>query len=145
MITKLFLITILLSHVFARLEIEIEGEHGWATKLPTWRNRKTWFTTLTDKTLTGYHVWTWTLVLLMFHLPFVALRWTFQRELLVLGFISLFWVLEDFQWFLFNPHFGFNKFTKEDVSWHKKWLYGLPLEYYWGVGAFLVFLFLGSL
>lgn len=47
-----FLIPLVLAH----LEIQIEGSHGWAEKLPTWRwdSRavRRWF----GKPVTGYHL-----------------------------------------------------------------------------------------
>ena len=47
-----FLIALVLAH----LEIQIEGPHGWAEKLPTWRwdsrRIRRWF----GKPVTGYHL-----------------------------------------------------------------------------------------
>ena len=36
-ILKLFIFSIVMAYIMAKLEIEIEGQHGWAAKLPTWR------------------------------------------------------------------------------------------------------------
>lgn len=43
-----------LAFVIAALEIEIEGSHGWASSLPTWR-RSSWLCG-GKRMLTGYHV-----------------------------------------------------------------------------------------
>jgi len=33
-----------------------------------------------------------------------------------------------------HPHFGWKKFTKENVWWHKRWALGVPVDY-WVAGA----------
>jgi hypothetical protein len=43
----------------------------------------------------------------------------------------LFWVVEDFLWFVLNPAFGFKRFVPEIVTWHPNWVFGAPVEY-WG-------------
>ena len=123
--------------LFAKLEIEVEGPHGWAEKLPTWRVEHhfllDWL--FGGRPLTGYHVWAFVFVLFSFHLPFFfAGTWTLDGELNVLGGYQRFWLLEDVLWFVLNPHFGWKKFTKEQVWWHKRWALGLPIDY-WVAGA----------
>lgn len=118
---------------WAKLEIEIEGAHGWAAKLPTWRLEDH---VLLDvfyggRPLTGYHVWAFSFVLLSFHLPFLAMHaWSLRNELHVIGGYQLFWCLEDFLWFIMNPHFGRKRFSREQVWWHKRWFVGLPVDYW---------------
>jgi hypothetical protein len=129
--------------IFAKLEIEIEGPHGWAEKLPTWRIEHhfllDWL--FGGRPLTGYHVWTFVFVLLLFHLPFFFNgTWTFPEELNIIGGYLLFWLLEDMMWFILNPHFGWKQFTKDNVWWHKRWFLGLPVEYWIGGGAAVVLL-----
>lgn len=60
----------LTSWLFALVEIHIEGPHGWATSLPTWRvqNRITRIF-YGGKPLTGYHLYVQLFVLLMSHAP----------------------------------------------------------------------------
>ena len=94
-----FLLLILwAAFVFAKLEIEIEGKHGWAEKLPTWRVERH---VLLDmffggRPLTGYHVWAFLFVFTMFHLPFAWNgSWSLTGELRVLGGYTLFWIVED--------------------------------------------------
>jgi hypothetical protein len=124
--------------VFAKLEIEIEGQHGWAAMLPTWRIEKHFLLDLFlgGRPLTGYHVWAFLFVLLSFHLPFffVPGSWSVRRELHAIGSYTLFWIFEDVLWFLLNPHYGWRKFTRENVWWHKRWVLGLPADY-WVLGA----------
>ena len=115
--------------LFAKLEIEIEGKDGWAEKLPTWRVEShyllDWF--FGGRSLTGYHVWAFAFVACLFHLPFFWQRsWSLREELQVIGGYLLFWILEDMLWFVLNPHYGWRKFTREHVGWHKKWALGVP-------------------
>jgi hypothetical protein len=138
-----YLIFVLLSAFFlAKLEIEIEGREGWASGLPTWRVDKHVLLDLLfgGRPLTGYHVWSLILFLFLFHMPFFFYgSWSLSGELSVLGGYLLLWVLEDFLWFVMNPHFGLRKFNKEHAWWHKRWVLGLPLEY-WVFGALALFL-----
>ena len=61
-----------LCHALGRVEIHIEGAHGWAVNLPTWRWGPPWWLKLTNgKELTGYHVWITVFLIGMFHLPLV--------------------------------------------------------------------------
>ena len=136
-----FLLLILwAAFVFAKLEIEIEGKHGWAEKLPTWRVERH---VLLDmffggRPLTGYHVWAFLFVFTMFHLPFAWNgSWSLTGELRVLGGYTLFWIVEDLLWFLFNPHYGWKRFTRDNVWWHKRWVLGLPADY-WVLGSVAV-------
>ncbi len=122
--------------LWAKLEIHIEGERGWAGNLPTWRVEKHFLLDLIygGRPLTGYHVWCFTFMFFLFHMPFFWTgNWSIRQELNVIGGYFLFWVAEDFLWFVLNPHFGLRKFTKEHAWWHKRWLLRLPLEY-WGFG-----------
>ncbi len=138
-----FLVFVLVAaFMFAKLEIEIEGQHGWAEKLPTWRVEHhfllDWF--FGGRSLTGYHTWTFIFVLFLFHLPFFWTgTWSLINELHVFGGYLLFWVLEDMLWFVLNPHYGWKKFTKENVPWHKRWALGVPVDY-WAAGALAIVL-----
>jgi hypothetical protein len=38
--------------------------------------------------------------------------------------------LEDFLWFVFNPHYGIKKFRKGEIWWHKTWWGPVP-SLYW--------------
>lgn len=134
----LFVIATALSH--ALLEIQIEGKHGWAEKLPT---RKftgkliNWFSEL--KYITGFHIATGAVIVLFAHLPiFFVSHWSWEYEFLVVGFILLHFTLEDFLWFVFNPHYGIHKFNRKHIWWHKKWFLGVPVGYWVGLPLGLI-------
>ena len=68
----LLVVLSLLAAVFAQVEIQIEGATGWAANLPTWRVENHW---LLDyfwggRPLTGYHVWVFLFMALVFHFAF---------------------------------------------------------------------------
>ena len=119
---------------FARLEIEIEGGNGWAAALPTWRieNRWTrWF--FGGRPLTGYHLYVHLWVGVLVHLPLLLglapVSW--PSEARILSFLILFWVAEDFLWFVLNPAFGIRRFTPEHAWWHAPgWWWIAPREYW---------------
>ncbi|GFE59118.1 hypothetical protein [Geobacter sp. AOG1] len=130
----------LLALFFAMTEIQIEGAHGWAASLPTWRIEKHWLLDIFwgGRPMTGYHAWVFPFMLLAFHLP-LALHGTFswRLEARCLGALMLFWIMEDLLWFLLNPAYGWAKFTPLHIPWHKHWLAGFPLDY-------LVFILVGG-
>ena len=136
----LFFWILLLSFFFAKVEIHIEGEHGWAESLPTWRIEKHWLLTLFwgGRPMTGYHAWVFSFMALVFHLPmFLTGEFAFSYELRILGSLTLFWVIEDFFWFAFNPAYGLGKFFRREVKWHKLYILWLPHDYW-------IFLIVGS-
>ncbi len=99
---------LLLAFFFAKLEIAIEGEDGWAANLPTWRIEHHWLLDLLwgGREMTGYHAWAFSLVALFFHFPLVfSGDYSWAAEQRVLGSLMVFWVCEDFLWFLLNPAF----------------------------------------
>lgn len=140
----LFLGTLaVLAFLFAKVEIHIEGANGWAANLPTWRVQNK----LTEifyggRPLTGYHLYVQLFVLAFVHMPFgVGLPWNGRNEALVIAFMILFWILEDFLWFVLNPAFGIRKFTAHHVWWHKRaWWLIAPREYFF-MSAFAGFLY----
>jgi hypothetical protein len=136
----------LASTLFAMLEIQIEGGQGWAAGLPTWKvdNRLTRLC-CGNRPLTGYHFYMHLLVLTFLHLPFLIglAEWTWRHELRVLGFLILFYITEDFLWFVFNPAFGLRRFKREHIWWHApSWWWIMPRDYWVflpvGVGMYLV-------
>jgi hypothetical protein len=128
-----------LAVVLALLEIQIEGAHGWAQNLPTWRPKNTKFWKLYrkfmgDKEPTGYHLTMFTFVLLILHLPYVfGLDLNIFNWLKTLSLFFMFIVLWDFLWFVLNPHYPLKHFSKEHIWWHKKWWGRLPIDYYFGI------------
>ena len=122
----------LISYFFANVEIQIEGGKGWASGLPTWRIDKH---PLLDifwggRPMTGYHAWVFSFMFLIFHSPlFITGQWNLKLEARILGSLMIFWVLEDFIWFVLNPFFGVDKFSPEFIPWHKHWLFFVPTDY----------------
>lgn len=121
----------LLGAVFANVEIQIEGGAGWAANLPTWRVDGSWLNLLWGgKTITGYHVWVFGFMALVFHLPqMMSAAFSWRLEARILGCIMVFWIVEDFLWFAFNPAFGLACFRPSCVPWHRHWLWGVPVDY----------------
>jgi hypothetical protein len=122
----------LLALVLAHLEIEIEGPHGWAEKLPTRRWDGPGVRRWLGKPVTGYHLCLLTLLLLFLHLPqFYGASWEREADLLAMFFLLT--VTWDFLWFVCNPHFGMVRFRKGQVWWFPAWSFGVPRPYLIGV------------
>jgi len=141
-----FSVSLLSAFFFALLEIQIEGKSGWAELLPTWKVKFKWskFLPGLERPLTGYHFYLWLFLFIYPHISFVFTDWTFSKELFLLSFILLITLIEDFLWFVFNPHFGLKKFRSKFIPWHKPWLGPFPLSYYFGL-LLWIFLFNVSL
>jgi len=121
------------SSLFALLEIQVEGEQGWARNLPTWRVENRWTRLFYGKRpLTGYHLYFQLLVLALVHLPYaMGAPLRLQTEMRILAFYILFFVVEDFLWFVFNPAYGFRRFRREHIWWHAPaWWWIMPREYW---------------
>jgi hypothetical protein len=132
--------------LFALLEIQIEGRHGWAEKLPTWRIDNRWIRAWLRKPLTGYHLYAQGFVVMVAHAPFGLnlAPWNATSEMRILAFVVLFWVLEDFLWFVCNDAYGFRRFTPRHISWHRdSWWWVAPRDYWIGVPVGLVLYLLG--
>lgn len=118
----------------ALLEIQIEGEEGWAASLPTWRLRWRWVRpVLGARDVTGYHVYVHLLVAMLVHLPFLLgfASFTWAGEARILAFLVLFWLVEDFLWFALNPAYGLRRFGREHIWWHAEtWWIGMPRDYW---------------
>jgi hypothetical protein len=126
----------LLALVLAHLEIEIEGPHGWAEKLPTRRWDGPVVRRWLGKPVTGYHLCLLTLLLLFLHLPqFYGGSWEREADLLAMFILST--VTWDFLWFACNPHFGVARFRKGQVWWLQGWALGVPRPYLMGIGLSL--------
>lgn len=130
----------IIGFILAVLEIQIEGPHGWAEKLPTWRPHPSrWFVKFYQrltgqKEFTGYHFFLNIFLLLFFHLPFVwVFSWSWQAELELLAFYIIFVVFWDFLWFVLNPSVSLKDFGPQRVWWHKNWWGKFPIDYYVGI------------
>lgn len=123
----------LLGLFFAQTEIQIEGSAGWAANLPTWRIEKHWLLDIFwgGRAMTGYHAWVFPFITLFFHFPFFFMQqWSWRLQARAAASIMLFWITEDFLWFVMNPAFGLARFNPVDVPWHKHWLLGAPVDYW---------------
>ncbi len=139
----LFLWVVLLALFFAKVEINIEGDAGWAASLPTWRIEDHWLLDIFwgGRPMTGYHFWIFTFMILAFHLPVLMVkRWSLRIEARIIACLELFWMVEDFLWFVLNPAYGISKFNPENISWHKNWFLFMPVDY-WVFIVIMGFLF----
>jgi hypothetical protein len=125
----------------AGIEIEIEGGYGWAERLPTWFKRRgpvgrTYGLAMGRRPLTGYHVYAFTIPMLILHLPFVlGVHWTLARELLTIATYFALAVVWDYLWFVLNPAYTVRRFARGKVWWFEvPWIWRFPLDYYVGVG-----------
>jgi hypothetical protein len=121
--------------LFAQVEVEIEGKDGWASALPTKKlNAWFWKIIFSGRVADKYHASILAFVFILTHLSFAFQTWTWSIELKILSFNILFWVLEDFSWFVLNPYFGIKKFSKENIWWHRnRWFICMPVEYWVGI------------
>lgn len=119
---------------FANVEIQIEGNQGWAAGLPvTFRVEHHWLLDLFwgGRPMTGYHAWVFSFMFLIFHAPLVFFgTWTAKLQARVIASLMAFWIIEDFLWFVLNPAWGFAKLTPHDVPWHLHWFLGWPTDYW---------------
>lgn len=123
---------------FAQVEIQIEGPAGWATSLPTWRFSGHWALEVFwgGRPMTGYHAWVFPFMALAFFSPLAfSGQWTRRAAAQALAGLMLFWVVEDFTWFLLNPAFGWERFSPAHIPWHTRWWWGAPVDYWVGLGG----------
>jgi len=122
------------SFLFAKVEIAIEGPNGWAEKLPTWRIPKgNWINKLLfgNRVLTGYHVWMISFLLFFVHIVYLFMPFSRSVELRLISALILFWLTEDFLWFVLNPAFGLRNFKKDKIWWHRdNWWWIAPRDYF---------------
>ena len=143
---KIVMFIFILAGLLAKLELQIEGKRaGWAAMLPCWKKQNKFINTmLGNKPLTGYHMWLMITYLFMFHSPYLFIPFTLKTELILMGFFFWFWILEDFFWFLENDAFKLKNFKKGQIGWHKRWIFGLPISYIWGMSMGTGLLVLGK-
>jgi hypothetical protein len=125
----------------AGIEIEIEGGYGWAERLPTWFRKRgpvgrTYGLAMGRRPLTGYHVYAFTIPMLVLHLPFVfGVDWTLARELGTIATYFALAVVWDYLWFVLNPAYTVRRFQRGKVWWFEvPWIWRFPLDYFIGVG-----------
>ena len=129
---------LLMAFFFANVEVQIEGAAGWAGALPTWRIEHHWLLDIFwgGRAMTGYHAWVFSFMLLVFGAPLVFMgRCSWRDAGLALAGVMTFWMVEDFLWFIVNPAWGWARFSPAHVPWHKHWLFGVPTDYWVGLGG----------
>ena len=88
--------------LYSLMEIEMEGKDGWCKNLPTAKN--------VIASFTWYHILMMIIVILIFYQTFRGLDvW------MVVFYITAFFLIEDFLWFVFNPFYGIKKYKKENI------------------------------
>ena len=133
LLLKYFIFCLISATLLALLEIQIEGQYGWAQKLPTFRFRIKLIDMLPglQGDFSGYHILLFISVMTLIHSVFLFIKWDIYTELILISAYMLITNLEDFLWFVFNPAYGVKKFKKEDVWWHKDWIGRIPLKYFY--------------
>ena len=129
-----------LALLFAHVEVQIEGGIGWAASLPvTFRVEHHWALDWFwgGRPITGYHAFVFSFMALAIHLPIViAWRWSWRMQARCAAALMLFWIIEDFLWFVINPDFGLaglrpgNRGESGVAWWHPRWFLGFPVEYW---------------
>lgn len=123
----------ILATVFCCVEIESEGRYGWADKMPTWYRAGHWYNKpFGNRPITGYHVFMFTLPVLIFHAHFaMGMPWSWEAESTVWSRYFIFCVVWDYYWFILNPFYE-GKFKKTEIWWHAQdhWVAGrIPMAY----------------
>jgi hypothetical protein len=125
---------LLTAGLFSLIEIQAEGENGWAAKFPTWRIDNEWTRRYNNgRPLTGYHVYFALFMIAVVHAPYGLgfTEPTLSHELRILSYLILFFILEDFLWFVLNPSFGLKKFRAECIWWWAPtWWWIMPRDYW---------------
>jgi len=140
----IILFLILLSAIHAKMELMSEGKMGWGLRFPCWTVNNRLIKLLINKELTGYHFYMCIMFLLLFHSPFLFIKWTLSKEFIILGAYFLYWVMEDFFWFVESPHYGLRNFKPGRIYWHKRWFLGLPYTYWESIIIGTILLLIGG-
>jgi len=143
LILKIIFWIIILALFQALQETQIEGKAGWARHLPTFRINIFITKLLIGKEITGYHIYMLLMFITIFHGIFLFQEWSINKELITLGSLNIYFIIEDFLFFIVNPHYTLNHFKKEYISWHKRWFLKIPVSYWWGIIIGTILLLLG--
>jgi hypothetical protein len=129
-----------MAFLLALWEIQIEGKDGFAAKLPAWRLEKGRLVRLTGgRPITGYHLYMVLFMIAIVHLPLFLASWSWRLEGLLIGFFIGMLLVEDFLWFVLNPHYGIKNFRKGKIWWHPRWWGPVP-DFYWILAAIVAVL-----
>ena len=82
--------------------------------------------------LTGYHVYAFTIPLLVLHLPYaMGVDWSVADELRTLATYFVLAVVWHYLWFVLNPAYTVRRFRRGNVWWFEiPWIWRFPLDYY---------------
>ena len=122
------------------MEIEIEGKYGWMVKCPTPTVFK-----LGGKDFTLYHTYMTGFIILISlitsQINIYSISSIYQGFFLTNYYTTLFLLVEDFLWFVFNPHFTLEKYNPQNIPWHasQPWIMNSPLHNFIGT-AYLLFI-----
>ena len=85
-----------------------------------------------QRPLTGYHVYAFTIPMLILHLPYVmGVDWSFAGELITIATYFVLAVVWDYLWFVMNPAYTVARFRRGNVWWFEvPWIWRFPLDYY---------------
>jgi hypothetical protein len=100
-----------------------------------------------QRPLTGYHVFAFTIPLVIVHIPFgFGLDWSLAAELSQLAIFFALAVIWDYLWFVNNPAYTVKRFKRGNVWWFEvPWIWRFPLDYYTGIGVSIGFAALAAL
>ena len=119
--------------LYSMLEIEIEGNAGWAKNLPTVASG--------IGPLTMYHLLMNIIVILTISYSLYSKTYS---NWIVLYFIIAWFLIEDFMWFCLSPFYTLKKYSQENIAWHGKqpWILNSPLHNWIGISVmFLIAIF----
>ena len=87
--------------------------------------------------LTGYHVWAFTIPVIVLHLPYVmGVEWTLAGELRTLATFFALAVVWDYLWFVLNPAYTVEALrAREGLVVRGALDLALPLDYYAGIAV----------
>ena len=130
-------LVIVLSVLYALIEIELEAGCGWGVNIPTSQVMK-------SSHFTWYHMYMRLFLAVMcigiWWFRYYELPW--WKKVLIAGFFLTFiLLLEDFFWFVLNPYFGLKKYNKDNIPWHTNWLGPTPIHNIYGLAILLVLAF----
>jgi hypothetical protein len=91
---------------------------------------------MANRPLTGYHVFAFTIPLVVLHLPFtLGVDWSFAAELRTIATYFLIAVIWDYLWFVLNPAYTVDRFRRGSVWWFPRaWIWRFPIDYYASIG-----------
>jgi len=134
------------------IEIEIEGGYGWCERLPTWYLKRgltgrVYGLVMANRPLTGYHVYAFTIPLVVLHLPYtMGVDWSVAAELRTIATYFLIAVVWDYLWFVLNPAYTVARFRSGNVWWFPRtWVGRFPSDYYASIGLSIVLAGLAAL